>query len=138
MPRLLLKSEPDVYSWDRMVADGVTRWDGVRNHQAAANLRSSRVGDLSFFYHSNEGREIVGIVETIREAYLDPSDPSGRFVAIDVRPVAGLRRAVTLAEIKADPVLAGMALVRQSRLSVSPVTDAEWERIMETAGGITS
>jgi len=136
MPRLLLKSEPEVYSWDRLVADGVTRWDGVRNHQAAANLRSSRLGDLSFFYHSNEGREIVGVVETIREAYPDPTDPAGRFVAIDVRPVAGLRHSVTLAGIKADPALTGMALVRQSRLSVSPVAEPEWERILELAGGL--
>lgn len=135
MSRLLLKSEPDVYSWERMLADGETRWDGVRNHQAAANLRSSRVGDLSFFYHSNEGREIVGVVETVRGAYPDPTDPSGRFVAIDVRPVATLARPVTLAEIKADPALADMALVRQSRLSVCLVSEAEWTRILTTAGG---
>lgn len=135
MSRLLLKSEPDVYSWERMLADGETRWDGVRNHQAAANLRSSRVGDLSFFYHSNEGREIVGVVETVRGAYPDPTDPSARFVAIDVRPVATLARPVTLAEIKADPALADMALVRQSRLSVCLVSVAEWTRILTTAGG---
>lgn len=135
MARLLLKSEPDVYAWSRLSIDGGTRWDGVRNHQAAANLRSSRVGERSFFYHSNTGREIVGVVETTREAYPDPTDAGGRFVAIDVRPVAALRRPVTLLAIKADPFLSAMALVRQSRLSVCPVTEAEWERILELAGG---
>ncbi|WP_448190326.1 EVE domain-containing protein [Azospirillum sp. sgz301742] len=134
MVRWLLKSEPTKYAWDRMVADGRTHWDGVRNHQAANNLKAMRVGDRAFFYHSNEGMEVVGVVEIAREYYPDPSDESGRFGMVDVAPVMPVMTPVTLKQIKADPQLAGMALVRQSRLSVCPVTDAEWARVCELAG----
>ena len=127
----LLKSEPHKYSWDMMVRDGRTHWDGVRNHQAAINLKAMKIGDKAFFYHSNEGKEIVGVVEIVRTAYLDPSDPAGRFVMVDVAPIAPVARAVTLAEMKARPDLADLALIRQSRLSVVPVGDDHW-RIINT------
>ena len=130
----LVKSEPHKYSWDDMVRDGRTIWDGVRNHTAAINLRTMKLGDRAFFYHSNEGKEIVGIVEIVREHYLDPKDAAQRFPAVDVAPVEPLKTPVTLAAIKADPALAEMELVRQSRLSVAPVRDREWARILEMAG----
>lgn len=134
MARWLLKSEPVKYPWERMVADGRTHWDGVRNHQAANNLKAMRVGDRAFFYHSNEGLAVVGVVEIAREYYPDPSDDSGRFGMVDVTPVMPVKTPVTLKQMKADPLLAEMALVRQSRLSVCPVTDAEWARVCELAG----
>ncbi len=130
----LVKSEPHKYAWDDMVRDGRTIWDGVRNHTAAINLRAMKIGDRAFFYHSNEGKEIVGIVEIVREHYLDPKDEAQRFPAVDVAPVAPLANRVTLATIKADPALAEMDLVRQSRLSVARVRDAEWTRIIALAG----
>ncbi|MCB1538107.1 MAG: EVE domain-containing protein [Rhodospirillales bacterium] len=133
----LIKSEPAIWSWDRQVKKGTTHWDGVRNHQAAANLRAMQKGDRAFFYHSNEGREIVGIVEIARTAYPDPSDETGKFVMVDVRALAPLPKPVTLADIKADKKLANMALVRLSRLSVQPVTESEWARIC-ALGGIRS
>ena len=126
----LVKSEPDKYSWDDLVRDGQTAWDGVRNHSAAINLRAMKLGDRAFFYHSNMGKEIVGIVEIVREHYLDPKDASGRFPAVDVAPVEALKAPVTLAAIKADAALACIEVVRQSRLSVVPIRDAEWTRIM--------
>ena len=129
----LLKSEPHKYAWNDLVRDGRTIWDGVRNHTAAINLRAMKLGDRAFFYHSNEGKEIVGIVEIVREHYLDPKDAAQRFPAVDVAPVEPLANPVTLATIKADPVLAEMELIRQSRLSVAPVRDAEWARILELA-----
>ncbi|WP_372002616.1 EVE domain-containing protein [Tistrella mobilis] len=134
MARWLVKSEPFKYSWDRMVADGRTHWDGVRNHQASANLKAMKIGDRAFFYHSNEGKEIVGVVEIVREYYPDPSDEKGRFGMVDVAPVTAVGRPVTLAEIKADPALEGIALVRQSRLSVMPVSDEHWDHICRLAG----
>lgn len=130
----LLKSEPFKYSWDRLVADGRTHWDGVRNHQAANNLKAMKLGDRAFFYHSNEGLDIVGIVEIAREAYLDPSDPAGRFVMVDVKPVESVKTPVTLAQIKGEPKLAELALVRQSRLSVVPVAGPEWRLLCKMAG----
>jgi predicted RNA-binding protein with PUA-like domain len=130
----LLKSEPAKYSWERMVADGRTHWDGVRNFQAANNLRSMRAGDRAFFYHSNEGKEIVGVVEVVRTFYPDPSDASGKFGMIDVAPVAAAARPVSLAEMRTVPELAGMSLLRQSRLSVCPVSDAEWAVVCRMAG----
>jgi predicted RNA-binding protein with PUA-like domain len=130
----LVKSEPHKYAWDDLVRDGRTIWDGVRNHTAAINLRAMKLGDQAFFYHSNEGKEIVGIVEIVREHYLDPKDAAQRFPAVDVVPVEPLKRPVTLATIKTDPVLADMELIRQSRLSVAPVRDAEWAHIMALAG----
>ncbi len=134
MARWLVKSEPFKYSWDQMVADGRTHWNGVRNHQASNNLKAMRVGDRAFFYHSNEGLEVVGVVEIVREYYPDPSDPAGRFGMVDVAPVMPVVTPVTLKRIKADPLLQGMALVRQSRLSVCPVSEEEWARVCELAG----
>lgn len=129
----LIKSEPSVWSWDQQVKKKTTAWDGVRNHQAAANLRAMKKGDRAFFYHSNEGKEIVGIAEIAREAYPDPSDETGKFVMVDVKAVEPLPRAVTLAEMKAKKELANMGLLRQSRLSVSAVTAKEWETVCKMA-----
>jgi predicted RNA-binding protein with PUA-like domain len=130
----LLKSEPFKYSWDQMVADGRTHWNGVRNHQAAINLKAMAVGDRAFFYHSNEGKEIVGIVKIVKTAYPDPTDAAGRFVMVDVAPVKPVTVAVTLAAMKAEPGLDDLALIRQSRLSVVPVSDAHWAQILTMAG----
>ena len=134
MAHWLLKSEPHKYSWDMMVSDGRTHWDGVRNHQAAINLKAMKVGDTAFFYHSNDGKEIVGIVKIVKTAYPDPGDPTGRFVMVDVAPVRPVKSFVTLAQMKADPRLADLALIRQSRLSVVPVSDEHWDIIMKLAG----
>jgi predicted RNA-binding protein with PUA-like domain len=131
----LVKSEPHKYAWDDLVRDGRTIWDGVRNHTAAINLRAMKVGDRAFFYHSNEGKEIVGIVEIVREHYIDPKDAAGRFPAVDVTPVEALANPVTLAAIKGDAALAEMELIRQSRLSVAPVRDLEWARILQLSAG---
>ena len=130
----LVKSEPDVFGWDDQVRNGVEPWTGVRSHQAKNNLAAMRKGDRAFFYHSNVGKEIVGIVEVVRTAYPDPTAESGNWQCVDMRAVKPLKRAVTLAEIKADPALAGMALVRYSRLSVGPVTAEEWKRVNALAG----
>jgi len=130
----LLKSEPSSYSWDRLVADGRTHWNGVRNFQAANNLKAMKRGDRAFFYHSVEGLAIVGVCEIVREHYPDPGDKSGRFVMVDVAPVEPVKKPVTLQEIKAEPRLAELALVRQSRLSVVPVGDAEWKLLCKMAG----
>ena len=132
--RWLLKSEPDVYSWDDLVTDGETVWNGVRNNAARLNLRAMKAGDEAFFYHSNIGKEIVGIALISREAYPDPTDESGQWVAVSVQPVRKLVRAVTLAEMKADAELAEFQLIRQSRLSVVPVREAEWAHILKLAG----
>ncbi|MGY6768622.1 EVE domain-containing protein [Komagataeibacter sp. NFXK3] len=125
----LIKSEPDAFSWAEQVENGTEPWTGVRNHQAKKNLAGMQVGDRAFFYHSNVGREIVGVVEVVREAYPDPTAEDGRWVCVDVRAIGPMPRAVTLAEIKADPALADLALVRQSRLSVVPVSDAHWAHL---------
>lgn len=126
----LMKSEPDAYSWDDLVAEGEGTWDGVRNHRAANNLRTMKVGEQFFFYHSNEGLEIVGIAKVSKAGIKDPSDPEGKWAAVKVKPVKKLKRPVTLKEIKADPALADMELVRQSRLSVAEVRPEEWEHIL--------
>ena len=126
----LMKSEPDAFSWTQQVAKGIEPWTGVRSHQAKNNLAAMKSGDRAFFYHSNIGKEIVGIVEVAREAYPDATAESGTWVCVDVKAVEPLRRPVTLAEIKADPDLAAMALVKYSRLSVAPVTPAEWKHII--------
>ena len=126
----LMKSEPDAYGWDDLLAQGEGTWDGVRNHRAANNLRAMQVGDQGFFYHSNVGLEIVGIVEISAAGLTDPSDPQGKWAAVKVKPLRKLQRAVTLKEIKADPALAEMELVRLSRLSVSAVTPREWDYII--------
>lgn len=132
----LIKSEPDKYSWDDMVRDGRTIWDGVRNHSAAINLRAMKIGDRALFYHSNVGKEVVGVVEIVREHYLDPKDEAKRFPAVDVAPVAAVVTPVTLAQIKSDPFFADFDLVRLSRLSVATVGNAHWDRIMTLANGL--
>ena len=125
----LMKSEPDVWSIDQQKKAGTkgTPWDGVRNYQAAKNLKSMKKGDLCFFYHSNIGKEIVGIVEVIKEAYLDKTDKSGRFVAVTVKFVEKLSKPVTLETIKKSKELSHLALIKQSRLSVMPVDSKSWK-----------
>lgn len=134
MAHWLVKTEPDAFSWDQQVANGVEPWTGVRNVQAAANLKAMRLGDRVFFYHSNTGKEIVGVVEVVREAYPDPSDDTGRWVCVDMQAVGPVQTPVTLAEIKADPRFAEFKLVRQSRLSVVPVADDHWRMLAKMAG----
>jgi predicted RNA-binding protein with PUA-like domain len=133
----LLKSEPEKWSWADQAKAGKkgTQWDGVRNHQAKLNLMAMKVGDHAFFYHSNEGKEIVGIVEIVRPFYPDPTDSTGKFGMVDVRALKPLETPVTLEAIKADPRLKDMALVKNSRLSVQPVTAEEW-KIVCAEGGI--
>lgn len=131
----LMKSEPDVYGWDDLVAEGEGTWDGVRNHLAARNLRTMAVGDLAFFYHSNIGKEIVGVARISVSGLIDPTDPDGKWAAVKVKPVAKLRAPVTLAAIKATEALAAMELLRLSRLSVSAVRAEEWALVLEMAGG---
>ena len=126
MAQWLMKTEPEDYSWDRLVADGETEWTGVRNHQAAANMRAMKLGDPVFFYRSVVDPAIVGIMAVSAEWYPDPSDPTGKFVRVKVKPDRPLPSEVTLKAIKADARLADLALVRQSRLSVMPVGDAHW------------
>jgi predicted RNA-binding protein with PUA-like domain len=133
----LMKSEPSVYSWDQLQKDKRTHWNGVRNYQAAHNLRAMRNGDRAFFYHSNEGMAIVGICEIVKEAYPDPSDKTGKFVMVDVAPLKALPEPVTLATIKTLPKFKEMALIRLSRLSVQPVSREHWKMICKM-GGITS
>ena len=130
----LVKSEPDAFSWDMQVANGVEPWTGVRNHQAKLNLKAMKRGDLAFFYHSNEGKEIVGVVEVVREAYPDPSAEKGDWVCVDMKAVAPMPKPVTLAAVKADPAFADLALVRLSRLSVVPVAKPHWDRICRMGG----
>jgi predicted RNA-binding protein with PUA-like domain len=131
----LMKSEPDVYGWNDLVAEGEGTWDGVRNHLAARNLRTMAVDDLAFFYHSNIGKEIVGIARISVAGLIDPTDPDGKWAAVKVKPVAKLKAPVTLAAIKATEALAPMELLRLSRLSVSAVRAHEWGLILEMAGG---
>jgi predicted RNA-binding protein with PUA-like domain len=126
----LIKSEPFKYSWDQFVVDGSTFWDGVRNYAARNNLRSMKKGDLAFFYHSNEGLEIVGIAKVIKESYQDPTTDETAWLVVDFKPHKKLKNTVTLAEIKATPSLSNMALIRLGRLSVQPVLEEEWEIIM--------
>ena len=125
----LMKSEPGAWSWEDQVRDGVAEWDGVRNHQAANNMKAMKLGDRCFFYHSVSEKSIVGIVEVARLYYLDPTDPSGRFGMVDVKALRAMTRPVSLAEIKAEPRLADLPLIRQSRLSVLPVPAAQWRII---------
>jgi predicted RNA-binding protein with PUA-like domain len=129
----LLKSEPFKYSWEQLEKDKKTFWDGVRNYAARNNLRAMKKGDLAFFYHSNEGLEIVGIVKIIKEAYQDPTTKEEAWVAVDVAPFKKLKKPVTLAQIKSDKRLQNIALVKLSRLSVQPVTSEEWGFIIELA-----
>ena len=125
----LFKTEPGSWSWDDQVKKGVEHWNGVRNFQAAANMKAMKIGELGFFYHSVDEKRIVGIVEVAKEYYPDHTDESGRFGMVDVKTVKPMKRPVTLAEIKAEPRLEKLALVRQSRLSVVPIGDAEWKLI---------
>ena len=134
MAHWLVKSEPDAFSWDQQVEAKVEPWTGVRNALAAIHLRAMRTGDLAFFYHSNIGKEIVGVVEVVREAYPDPSDATGRWVCVDMKAVAPMPRPVTLAAIKAAPELADLALVRQSRLSVMPIGEEHWATLCRMGG----
>ena len=129
MPYWLMKSEPDVWSIDQQKKVGIKGipWDGVRNYQAAKNLKSMKKGDLSFFYHSNIGKEIVGIVEIIKEAYLDKTDKSGRFVAVTVKFKERLSKPITLESIKKRKELSHLALIKQSRLSVMPIDSKSWK-----------
>lgn len=129
----LVKSEPFKFSWDTFVTKGGDMWDGVRNYAARNNLMAMKTGDLVFFYHSNEGLEIVGLAKVTKEHYPDPTTDDPRWVVVDLVPVKKLKKTVSLATIKADPVLQEMAIVRQSRLSVSPVTPTEFDRVMDLA-----
>ena len=126
----LMKSEPDAYSWDDLVRQGEGTWDGVRNHRAANNLRAMQVGDRAFFYHSNVGLEIVGICEVSVAGIADPTDPEGKWAAVKVKPVRKLLRPVTLKQIKADPALAEIELIKLSRLSVAVIRPEEWDYII--------
>lgn len=130
----LVKTEPEAFGWDQQVAHGVEPWSGVRSHMAKNNLKAMRKGDRAFFYHSNTGKEIVGVVAVAREAYPDPTAESGDWVCVDMRAVGPMPRPVTLAAMKADPELAGMMLIRQSRLSVVPVADEHWKHICKLGG----
>lgn len=133
MAHWLIKSEPSVYGWAQFVKEKKTSWTGVRNAQAAINLKTMKVGDLCFFYHSNEGKEIVGIAEVVKTAYPDPTDKAGKAVTVDVKAVEPVKTPVTLAAIKADPRLKDFGLVRQSRLSVVPVSAEQWKMILKMA-----
>ncbi len=133
----LVKSEPESFSWSQQVEREIEPWTGVRSHEAKRNLMAMRKGDLALFYHSSTGREIVGVVEVVREAYPDPSAAGGRagdWVCVDMHASGPFDRPVTLAELKADPGFAGMALIRQSRLSVIPVLAEHWTRIIRLGG----
>jgi predicted RNA-binding protein with PUA-like domain len=126
----LVKSEPESYSWDDLVKDGKTAWTGVRNFQARNNLRAMKRGDLVLFYHSVSDKQVVGIAKVVAEAYADKTAKEGDWSAVDLAPDKPLKRRVALDEIKSEPLLKDMALVRNSRISVSPVTKAEWDRIL--------
>jgi predicted RNA-binding protein with PUA-like domain len=130
----LLKSEPSSYAWDRLVSDGRTHWDGVRNAQALNNLRAMKLGDRAFFYHSNEGKEIVGIAEVVKTFYPDPADKTGKLGIVDIKPVMPTAVPVGLKAMRANPRLSGLSLLKQSRLSVCPVSESEWSEICRMAG----
>ncbi len=134
MAHWLIKSEPSAYSWDQFVKDKQTFWSGVRNYTARNNLKTMKKGDEVFFYHSNEGKEIVGIAKVVKEYYQDPTTDDPNWVVVDVKPVRKLKKSVSLAQIKKDKRLQNMQLVKLSRLSVSVVTDKEWGVILELAG----
>jgi len=127
----LIKSEPEKYSWEKFNKDGRTFWDGVRNYAARNNMRAMKEGDLAFFYHSNEGKEIVGIAKVVKEAYQDPTTDDTNWVVVEFSPVEPLKNPVTLARIKAEPMLSEMELVRLGRLSVSAVKPAEFDKVLE-------
>ena len=135
MAHWLVKSEPAKYSFEDLQRDGRTVWDGVRNNAAALHLKAMKLGDEVLYYHSQEGLAVVGIAKVVKEAFLDPSDPAGRFVAVELAAVKPLPRPVTLPEMKANPELAGLEMIRQGRLSVSPVRDTEWSAILKMGEG---
>lgn len=137
MAHWLVKSEPGAWSWDDQVRDGTTFWSGVRNYQASNNLKAMKLGDRAFFYHSVNEKRIVGVVEVVKEYYPDHTDESGRFGMVDVKALLPLKTPVTLEQVKADPRLNHLALVKQSRLSVMPVDDDAWDLICQL-GGITA
>ena len=130
----LLKSEPSKYSWDQLVKDGRTNWDGVHNPQALQNLRAMKEGERAFFYHSNEGKEIVGVVEIVKPFYPDPRDSKGKSGMVDVKPLRAAAKPVGLAQMRTHPELAGLSLLRQSRLSVCPIGEREWAVLCGLAG----
>ena len=130
----LVKSEPDTWSWDDHVKKGVQGWEGVRNFQAAANMKKMQKGDRAFFYHTGGEKAVVGVSEVVKEAYPDPTDKEGAFVCVDLKAVEPLKTPVTLAAIKADKKFADMVLVKAARLSVQPVTAAEWSAIRKMGG----
>jgi predicted RNA-binding protein with PUA-like domain len=132
----LVKSEPSTYGWEQFVKDKKTTWDGVRNFAARTHLRSMKKGDEVFYYHSNEGMEIVCIAKVDKEAYQDPTTEDTNWVAVDLKPYKKLKKPVSLSQIKADKHLKDMALVRIGRLSVQPVTEKEWKMVMEMAGEV--
>ncbi|MGH6933195.1 MAG: EVE domain-containing protein [Dongiaceae bacterium] len=131
----LLKSDPDTYGWAEMARDGRTNWSGVRNYQASNNLKAMKKGDQALFYHSGGETAVVGLVEVVKEYYPDPSDAAGRFGMVDVRAAGAFKAPVTLAQIKAEPRLKDLALLRQSRLSVVPIDDQSWKLIRAMGGG---
>ena len=134
MAHWLVKSEPNTYSFADLQRDGRTVWDGVRNNAAALHLKAMKLGDEVSFYHSQEGLAVVGVAKVVKEAFPDPGDPAGRFVAVELAPVRPLPKPVTLAQMKASAALAGLEMIRQSRLSVSPVRAEEWGMILKLAG----
>ncbi|MEO1044211.1 MAG: EVE domain-containing protein [Pseudomonadota bacterium] len=129
----LMKSEPDEYGWDDLVAEGEGIWDGVKNAQASNNMKAMRTGDSVFFYHSRQGLEIVGIMKVSEEAFPDPTDDTGRWIAVKVKPERKLDNPVSLKAMKTNPRLSELAIIRQSRLSVAPVTEAQWQEILAMA-----
>ncbi|MBN9524565.1 MAG: EVE domain-containing protein [Alphaproteobacteria bacterium] len=134
MAHWLIKSEPEAWSWDMQVKKGTESWNGVRNYQAANNMKAMKLGEQAFFYHSVSEKQIVGIVEVAKLYYPDPTDESGRFGMVDFRTVKPLKTPVTLAQIKDDPRLNHLPLIRQSRLSVMPIDDASWKYICKLGG----
>lgn len=134
MAHWLVKSEPAKYSFAQLQKDGKTVWDGVRNNAAALHLKAMKRGDEVLYYHSQDGLEVVGIATVVKEHFIDPSDPAGRFVAVELAAARPLKQPVSLQAMKANPALAGLEMIRQSRLSVSPVRDAEWAAILTMAG----
>jgi predicted RNA-binding protein with PUA-like domain len=134
MAHWLVKSEPNKYAFADLQRDGRTVWDGVRNNAAALHLKAMKLGDDVLYYHSQEGLEVVGVAKVVKEHFLDPSDPAGRFVAVELAPVRALKQPVSLQAMKAEPALSALEMIRQGRLSVSPVRDAEWKAILKMAG----
>lgn len=134
MAHWLVKSEPSTWSWNDQLKAGKTHWDGVRNYQAANNLRAMKLGERCFFYHSVDEKQIVGIVEVVREAYPDPKDPTGKFVMVDLKAIMPLKQPVSLNQIKTDSKLNHLALVKQSRLSVTPIDAPAWKLICKLGG----